>query len=169
MVGGFVLIAGGLLGAALGLPVALAGALALGERLAEGPVTRWFWADSRQQLPGLSLALMALLLALSTNIGVGAMVEGFRVTFTRWLDDRLIAEVYFEASDDDAGQRVEAWLAKRPDVEAICRCFEPRRKSRIGRWKSGRLKPTKPMLSIFRCWSIAPTFGRAWREATRRS
>ena len=104
LVGGFALIAGGLLGAALGLPVALAGALALGERLAEGPVTRWFWADSRQQLPGLSLALMALLLALSTNIGVGAMVEGFRVTFTRWLDDRLIAEVYFEASDDDAGQ-----------------------------------------------------------------
>ena len=126
------MIAGGLLGAALGLPVALAGALALGERLAKGPVTRWFWADSRQQLPGLSLALMALLLALSTNIGVGAMVEGFRVTFTRWLDDRLIAEVYFEASDDDAGQRIEAWLAKRPEVEAILPVF--RTKTQIAHW-----------------------------------
>ena len=132
LVGGFALIAGGLLGAALGLPVALAGALALGERLAKGPVTRWFWADSRQQLPGLSLALMALLLALSTNIGVGAMVEGFRVTFTRWLDDRLIAEVYFEASDDDAGQRIEAWLAKRPEVEAILPVF--RTKTQIAHW-----------------------------------
>ena len=132
LVGGFALIAGGLLGAALGLPVALAGALALGERLAEGPVTRWFWADSRLQLPGLSLALMALLLALSTNIGVGAMVEGFRVTFTHWLDDRLIAEVYFEASDDAAGQRIEAWLAKRPDVEAILPVF--RTKTQIAHW-----------------------------------
>ncbi len=132
LVAGFTLIAGGLLGAALGLPVALAGALALGERLAKGPVTRWFWADSRQQLPGLSLALMALLLALSTNIGVGAMVEGFRVTFTRWLDDRLIAEVYFEASDNAAAARIEAWLAKQPEVEVILPVF--RTKTQIARW-----------------------------------
>ena len=107
LVSGFVLIAGGLLGAALGLPVALAGALALGERLAKGPVTRWFWADSRQQLPGLSLALMALLLALSTNIGVGAMVEGFRVTFTRWLDDPADRRGLFR------GERRGLWPAHR--------------------------------------------------------
>ncbi|MBI1866955.1 MAG: ABC transporter permease [Methylocystis sp.] len=116
---GFILIAGVLLGAAPLLPLALAGALWLGEKSATGTVTRWFWADSRQQLPGLSLALMALLLALATNVGVGTMVEGFRKTFTQWLDQRLAAEVYFEAASDPDARRIEAWLEKRPEVEAI--------------------------------------------------
>ena len=134
LIAGFALIAGGLLAAALALPAGLAGALALAERgaVGRGAMTRWFWADCRQQLPGLSLALMALLLALSTNIGVGAMVEGFRQTFTRWLDQRLIAEVYVEASDDAAGERVKAWLARRPEVEAILPAF--RTKTQIAHW-----------------------------------
>jgi putative ABC transport system permease protein len=38
-------------------------------------------ADSRQQLPALALALMALLLALTASVGVGSMTEGFRRTF----------------------------------------------------------------------------------------
>ncbi len=132
LVSGFALIAGGLLGAALILPLALAGFLRLGESLAKGPIAHWFWADSRQQLPGLSLALMALLLSLSTNIGVGAMVEGFRVTFTRWLDERLVAEIYFEATDNAAAKKIEAWLAGRAEVEAILPVW--RTKSQIARW-----------------------------------
>ncbi len=31
----------------------------------KGVITSWFWADTRQQMPGLSLALIALLLAVS--------------------------------------------------------------------------------------------------------
>ncbi|WP_374546516.1 ABC transporter permease [Rhodoblastus sp.] len=112
-------IAGLLLGAALLLPLLLAGALRLGEKTSSAPLAQWFWADSQQQLPGLSLALMALLLALSTNVGVGAMVEGFRKTFTQWLDERLIAEVYFEAAGDAEARRIESWLEQRPDVAAI--------------------------------------------------
>ena len=42
--------------------------------------------------------IAALLLALATNIGVGGMVEGFRRTFTGWLDERLVAEIYYEAA-----------------------------------------------------------------------
>ena len=45
-------------------------------------------------LPGLSLALMALMLALATNIGVGTMVSSFRQTFVGWLDQRLVSEFY---------------------------------------------------------------------------
>jgi putative ABC transport system permease protein len=37
------------------------GALAAGR--AKGVISEWFWADARHQLPGLSLAMMALLLA----------------------------------------------------------------------------------------------------------
>ncbi len=116
---GFGVIAGLLLGAALLLPLVLAGALRLGEIWATAPLAQWFWADSRQQLPGLSLALMALLLTLSTNVGVGGMVEGFRATFTRWLDERLVAEVYFEAAGEAEARGVKSWLAKRPEVTAI--------------------------------------------------
>jgi len=82
-----------LLGAALALPAILERALALGERGADRPLSQWFWADSRQQLSGLSLALMALLLALSVNVGVGTMVESFSRTFVSWLDGRLAADV----------------------------------------------------------------------------
>ena len=104
---GFAVIAGLLLGAALLLPILLAGALRLGETRARAPLAQWFWADSRQQLPGLSLALTALLLALATNVGIGGMVEGFRQTFTHWLDGRLVEEVYFEAAGAAEAQRIE--------------------------------------------------------------
>ena len=53
------MMAGLLLGAALALPLVLSWVLRLGERWADRPLSRWFWADSRQQLPSLSLALMA--------------------------------------------------------------------------------------------------------------
>jgi putative ABC transport system permease protein len=79
----------------------------------------WFWADSRQQLSGLSLALMALLLALAVNVGVGTMVETFSRTFISWLDGRLAADVYINASDDGQATAIKAWLHERPEVEAI--------------------------------------------------
>jgi putative ABC transport system permease protein len=116
---GFAVIAGLLLGAALLLPILLAGALRFGEPCASAPLAQWFWADSRQQLPGLSLALAALLLALATNVGVGGMVEGFRQTFTHWLDGRLAEEIYFEAAGAAEAQRIESWLSTRPDVLAV--------------------------------------------------
>lgn len=103
--GGFAILGGTLLSAALVLPILLAGALAIGARRSSGVLSSWFWADTRQQLPGLSLALMALLLALATNIGVGTMVSSFRLTFTGWLDQRLASELYVQAEDDEEGLR----------------------------------------------------------------
>jgi putative ABC transport system permease protein len=116
---GFGVIAGLLIGGALLLPILLAGALRLGETVSTAPLAQWFWADSQQQLPGLSLALTALMLALATNVGVGSMVDGFRQTFTSWLDERLAAEVYLEAAGPTEAQRIEAWLATRPEVTAV--------------------------------------------------
>jgi putative ABC transport system permease protein len=116
---GFAVLAGLLLGAALLLPLLLAGALRIGERGAKKPLANWFWADSRQQLPALSLALTALLLAFATNVGVGGMVAGFRQTFVHWLDGRLAAEVYLEAAGAEDAKRIESWLRTRPEVEAI--------------------------------------------------
>ncbi len=119
LVSGFAVLAALLLGAALGLPAILEGVLQLGQRGARRPLTTWFWADSRQQLSGLSLALMALLLALAVNVGVGTMVESFSRTFVGWLDGRLAADVYINASNDAQATEIKAWLRERPEVEAI--------------------------------------------------
>jgi putative ABC transport system permease protein len=119
LVAGFAIMAGMLLGAALLLPVVLAGLLWLASHAVRGPLAEWAVADSRQQLSGLSLALMALLLALSANVGVGTMVEGFRTTFGTWLDGRLAAEVYYDAADDAQVAGVADWLAQRPEVREV--------------------------------------------------
>jgi putative ABC transport system permease protein len=108
-----------MLGAALALPSMLELALFLGQRSAQRPLAQWFWADSRQQLSGLSLALMALLLALAVNVGVGTMVENFSRTFISWLDGRLAADVYINASDDAQAAAIRVWLRDRPEVQAI--------------------------------------------------
>jgi len=119
LISGFAVLAALLLGAALGLPVVLGLALYLGQRSARRPLAAWFWADSRQQLSGLSLALMALLLALAVNVGVSTMVESFSRTFTSWLDGRLAADIYLNAADDAQAAEIKNWLRQRREVEAI--------------------------------------------------
>jgi putative ABC transport system permease protein len=119
LLAGFAVLAAILLGAALALPLLLELVLAGGERQARGALAAWFWADSRQQLSGLSLALMALLLALSVNVGVGTMVESFSRTFVSWLGGRLAADVYINATDDAQAKAITAWLHERRDVTAI--------------------------------------------------
>jgi putative ABC transport system permease protein len=119
LLAGFAVLAALLLGAALGLPAILELVLFLGQRSARRAFHTWFWADSRQQLSGLSLALMALLLALAVNVGVGTMVETFSRTFIAWLDGRLAADVYISASDAAQTAEIKAWLHERPEVEAI--------------------------------------------------
>jgi putative ABC transport system permease protein len=119
LLAGFAVLAALLLGAALLLPNLLERALRLGERGARQPLALWFWADSRQQLSGLSLALMALLLALAVNVGVGTMVESFSRTFITWLDGRLAADVFVGAKDDRQAVDMKSWLRERPEVQAI--------------------------------------------------
>jgi putative ABC transport system permease protein len=119
LLSGFAVLAGLLLGAALGLPAILELVLSLGQRRAHHALAIWFWADSRQQLSGLSLALMALLLALAVNVGVGTMVESFSRTFITWLDGRLAADIYINAADDAQAIAIKTWLRDRPEVDAI--------------------------------------------------
>jgi putative ABC transport system permease protein len=134
LMAGFALLAAIMLAAALALPVALAAALRLGERAA-GRTTvlaRWVLADSRQQLSGLSLALMALLLALAVNIGVGTMVKSFSRSFAGWLDQRLVSDIYIRAVDAAQARAIGAFVAARPDVTAVLPT--PRADTRIEGW-----------------------------------
>ncbi|MCX8998164.1 FtsX-like permease family protein [Rhizobiaceae bacterium BDR2-2] len=113
---GFAVLAFLLLGAALLWPGVLDAALGLAERWSTGVRTQWFWADTRQQIPGLALAFMALMLAFSANVGVSTMVASFRTTFTGWLDQRLASELYVTARNEDEARAVSVWLAARADA-----------------------------------------------------
>ncbi|WP_394886069.1 FtsX-like permease family protein (plasmid) [Mesorhizobium sp. AaZ16] len=113
---GFALLACLLLGAALALPFCLATILRFGEGQAVRAMAKWFWADTRQQLPGLGLALMALLLALATNVGVSTMVSSFRLTFVGFLDQRLSAELYVDANAVADRAALERFLETRADA-----------------------------------------------------
>ncbi len=129
---GFAVIAFALLGVALLLPVALAMLLRLAEHFSTRPLARWFFADGRREIAGLSLALMALLLALATNIGVGGMVEGFRDTFGNFLDERLAAEIYYEAATPPDARDIESWARGQGDITAILPLWRAR--TRLGGW-----------------------------------
>lgn len=119
LIAGFVLMGAVLLAAALLLPSILARMLALFELRAQRPLAQWFWADSNQHMSGLSLALMALLLALAINIGVGTMVQSFRATFLGWLDQRLAAEIYLNAGTPEQTTKVLAYVADEPAITAV--------------------------------------------------
>ncbi len=113
---GFGLLAAALLAAALAVPLVLAALLRLAQRGARGPVAEWFWADSRQNMPRLSLALMALMLALAANIGVGTMVASFRATFIDWLDLRLAAELNVMPASAQEAAALHPYLSDRADA-----------------------------------------------------
>lgn len=108
---GFTLLACLLLGAAFLLPLLLSAVLQVASRTQSGVLVEWFWADSRQQLPGLSMALMALLLAMAANIGVSTMVSSFRLTFTGYLDQRLASELYINATTPEQAAKITSFLA----------------------------------------------------------
>jgi len=94
---GFVLLGLVLFGAAWCLPTLLAMSLsALSAVLAKRPqsITAWLLSDGWAQLPSMRTAMMALLLALTCNLGVESLIGSFRTAFTSWLEQRLTADVY---------------------------------------------------------------------------
>ncbi|UWR23344.1 ABC transporter permease [Sulfitobacter sp. S190] len=111
LIAGFALLGCLLIGAALAFPFALDLALRAGQSRATGVTAQWFWADTRQQLPGLSLALMALLLAMAANVGVSTMVSSFRLTFVGFLDQRLASELYVSTDSPAQARALEDFAA----------------------------------------------------------
>ena len=115
LIAGFAVLACLLLGAALILPITIEKCLSFLEGRVRGVMPQWFLADTRQQIPGLSLALMALLLAIAANIGVSTMVSSFRLTFVEFLDQRLAPELFVYIDDPAKSEPVEAALVNQAD------------------------------------------------------
>ena len=64
-------------------------------------IGRWLVSDGWSQLPALRTAMMALLLAMTANLGVGTLVDSFRSAFTGWLEVRQSADIYVSGSHID--------------------------------------------------------------------
>jgi hypothetical protein len=167
---GFVLMTALLLGAALALPVLLNAVL---DRLLRGNrsvLGQWFLADCRQQLPTLSLALMALLLALAANIGAGSMTAGFRQTFSDWLEQRLTAELYLTPQNPAQARQASCTNGSSNNrVSApCCRTGRYRSLCKAGRRISTASSITLPTDCTGPCWSRPVSRpGTNWPAPTR--
>ncbi len=75
-------------------------------------------AETKELVAPLSLAMMAMLLALTANISMNTLVGSFESTLKVWLESRLHAELYIRPASDQMLE-VEAFLAERNDVDAI--------------------------------------------------
>ncbi len=114
---GFVLLALVLFAAAWTLPGLLILGLHLASRLVgkDHIIGRWLVSDGWSQLPALRSAMMALLLALTANMGVSTLIDSFRGAFIGWLEIRQSADIYFQAARIDRSILFEpdssrAWL-----------------------------------------------------------
>jgi putative ABC transport system permease protein len=116
--GGYMLLGGVMLGAALILPWGLNMVLRAAQSVVSGTTSVLLLSDLRAQLPGLTLSLMALFLAVATNIGVGTMVASFRSTFESWLDLRLAADLYASPPDPVMATDILQWVEAKDSIAA---------------------------------------------------
>ncbi|MCT7940738.1 ABC transporter permease [Shewanella holmiensis] len=75
-------------------------------------------AETKEIIAPLSLAMMAILLALCANISMNTLVGSFEVTLKQWLDARLHADLYIKPNPN-AIPEINAWLQAEPKVSAI--------------------------------------------------
>ncbi|QDO82556.1 FtsX-like permease family protein [Shewanella psychropiezotolerans] len=75
-------------------------------------------AETKELIAPLSLAMMAILLALTANISMNTLVGSFESTLKNWLDARLHAEIYIRPASNQMAE-VEAFLKQHQDVDAL--------------------------------------------------
>lgn len=75
-------------------------------------------AETKELIAPLSLAMMAMLLALTANISMNTLVGSFESTLKNWLDARLHAELYIRPASHQIAE-VEAFLTRHQDVDAL--------------------------------------------------
>ncbi|WP_421621364.1 FtsX-like permease family protein [Alkalilimnicola ehrlichii] len=107
-----------LMGTALAVPLLVL----VASRALARPAGALFGLPGRMAARGVSaglsrsaVAVAALMIAISTVVGVGVMVESFRATFAQWLDASLEADVYISPPGitGDAAAPLEPGLADR--------------------------------------------------------
>lgn len=100
------------------LPQLLHWGVGLLQPLARSPLWQYLLAETRELIAPLSLAMMAILLALSANVSMNTLVGSFEQTLRTWLETRLLADVYIRPPSQQI-MAVEQQLAQDPRIATL--------------------------------------------------
>lgn len=88
------------------------------ERRTRSGLIQYLFAELRELISPLSLAMMALLLAVTANIGMNTLVGSFESTLKQWLEQRLHADIYVSPAQAEIAN-VERVLEQFDGVETV--------------------------------------------------
>ncbi|MDC5838905.1 ABC transporter permease [Vibrio europaeus] len=88
------------------------------ERRTRSGLIQYLFAELRELISPLSLAMMALLLAVTANIGMNTLVGSFESTLKQWLEQRLHADIYVSPAQGEIAN-VESALEQFDGVETV--------------------------------------------------
>ncbi|MEZ8722058.1 FtsX-like permease family protein [Vibrio pomeroyi] len=88
------------------------------EQRAQSGLMQYLFAELRELISPLSLAMMALLLAVTANMGMNTLVGSFEFTLKQWLEQRLHADIYVSPTQGEIAN-VERALEQFENVETV--------------------------------------------------
>ena len=98
------------------VPKALSGLVALPFTLSN-PLAQWLHADTRFHIKDLHIAIIAILVALGSAIGMQIMVKSFSTTLNAHLEKQLSADIYLRS--DKLDQNLRKTLSNLPEVAQL--------------------------------------------------
>ncbi|GLR06733.1 hypothetical protein GCM10007906_43210 [Vibrio hyugaensis] len=88
------------------------------EQRTKSGLLQYLFAELRELISPLSLAMMALLLAVTANMGMNTLVGSFESTLKQWLEQRLHADIYVSPAQGEIAN-VERALEQFDNVETV--------------------------------------------------
>ncbi|MDA0153016.1 ABC transporter permease [Vibrio sp. Makdt] len=88
------------------------------EQRTQSGLMLYLFAELRELISPLSLAMMALLLAVTANMGMNTLVGSFESTLKQWLEQRLHADIYVSPAQGEIAN-VERALEQFENVETV--------------------------------------------------
>lgn len=88
------------------------------EQRTQSGLMQYLFAELRELISPLSLAMMALLLAVTANMGMNTLVGSFETTLKQWLEQRLHADIYVSPAQGEIAN-VERALEQFENVETV--------------------------------------------------
>ncbi|EHK9545473.1 ABC transporter permease [Vibrio alginolyticus] len=88
------------------------------EKRTSSGLMQYLFAELRELISPLSLAMMALLLAVTANMGMNTLVGSFESTLKQWLEQRLHADIYVSPAQGKIAD-VERALGQFDKVETV--------------------------------------------------
>ncbi|MDK9764226.1 ABC transporter permease [Vibrio sp. D420a] len=88
------------------------------EQRTHSGLMQYLFAELRELISPLSLAMMALLLAVTANMGMNTLVGSFESTLKQWLEQRLHADIYVSPSQREIAN-VELALEQFENVQTV--------------------------------------------------